>query len=162
MRSAQLDRDLLELTTAAAPGLMTKFGVGVDVTAQLLATAGDNLERLRSDASFAHLTGTARSRGPRVNEPGTGSTAAGTGPPTTRFIQSPWCECATASAPVPTCSGAPTRGLSKREIIRCLKPAIVRETFLLGLETLARSRAVLTATTDTKEDAPTLIGAPSA
>jgi transposase len=43
----------------AAPGLLVKTGVGADVAAQLLVTAGDNPERLRSEASFAHHTGTA-------------------------------------------------------------------------------------------------------
>lgn len=55
----QLDRDLVELTTAAAPGLMAKFGVRVDVTAHLLVIAGDNPQRRHSEASFAHLTGRA-------------------------------------------------------------------------------------------------------
>lgn len=44
----QLDRDLVELTTAAPPGLMAKFGVRVDVTAHLLVIAGDNPQRHRA------------------------------------------------------------------------------------------------------------------
>lgn len=52
-----LDTALAELTAIAAPGLLAKTGVGVGVAAQLLVTAGDNPERLRSEASFAHLTG---------------------------------------------------------------------------------------------------------
>jgi transposase len=42
----------------AAPGLLAKTGVGADVAVQRLVTAGDNPERLRSEASFAHHTGT--------------------------------------------------------------------------------------------------------
>ena len=34
-------------------------GVGVDTAGQLLVTAGDNHWRLRSEAAFAHLCGTA-------------------------------------------------------------------------------------------------------
>ncbi len=44
---------------AANPGLLAIKGVGPVIGAQLLLTAGDNLERLRSGASFAALCGTA-------------------------------------------------------------------------------------------------------
>ena len=50
-----LDVALAELTATAAPGLLAKTGVGAEVAGQLLVTAGDNPERLRSEASFAHL-----------------------------------------------------------------------------------------------------------
>lgn len=40
------------------PALMDVFGVGRDTAAQLLITAGDNPERLRSEAAFAALAGT--------------------------------------------------------------------------------------------------------
>ncbi len=55
----ELNTALTELATRAAPGLLAKPGVGIDVASQLLVTAGDNPERLRSEASFAHLTGVA-------------------------------------------------------------------------------------------------------
>ncbi|MGK4579654.1 transposase [Kitasatospora sp. HPMI-4] len=35
------------------------FGVGPETTGQLLASAGDNPERIRSEAAFAHLAGVA-------------------------------------------------------------------------------------------------------
>lgn len=50
---------LAELTATAAAGLLAKTGVGAEVAGQLLVTAGDNPERLRSEASFAHLAGVA-------------------------------------------------------------------------------------------------------
>ena len=43
--------------TAAAPQLLELPGVGVEVAGQLLVTAGDNPERLHSEAGFAHLCG---------------------------------------------------------------------------------------------------------
>lgn len=46
-------------TFTANPALMTVKGVGPVVGAQLLITAGDNPDRLRSSASFAALCGTA-------------------------------------------------------------------------------------------------------
>lgn len=50
---------MLARATAANPGLMAIKGVGPAVGAQLLITAGDNPDRLRSSASFAALCGTA-------------------------------------------------------------------------------------------------------
>jgi hypothetical protein len=47
------------LVTAANPGLRHVYGVGPDTAAQLLVTAGNNPDRLRSEASFAALCGTA-------------------------------------------------------------------------------------------------------
>jgi transposase len=52
-----LDDDLEPLVVTTAPSLLALFGVGIDVASQLLATAGDNPERLRSEAAFAHLCG---------------------------------------------------------------------------------------------------------
>lgn len=54
-----LHRALTQLTKQAAPELLDRLGVGVAVAAQLLVTAGDNPERLRSEASFVHLAGVA-------------------------------------------------------------------------------------------------------
>ena len=55
----QLDTHLQTLVAAAAPTLVALPGVGVDTAGQLLVTAGDNPQRLRSEAAFAHLCGTA-------------------------------------------------------------------------------------------------------
>lgn len=41
------------------PRLLERNGIGVEVAGQLLVTAGDNPERLRSEASFAMLCGVA-------------------------------------------------------------------------------------------------------
>jgi transposase len=65
-RVAYLERESAELTQvvkplieAAAPGLLEVYGVGYDVAARLLVAAGDNPERLRSEAAWAHMCGTA-------------------------------------------------------------------------------------------------------
>ena len=47
------------LVTTARPALREAYGVGPDVAAQLLITAGNNPERLSSEASFAALCGVA-------------------------------------------------------------------------------------------------------
>lgn len=43
--------------TRAAPDLIAQHGVGTEIAGQLLITAGDNPDRLRSEASFAALCG---------------------------------------------------------------------------------------------------------
>ena len=55
----ELDIQLTPLVTAAAPELLALPGVGVETAGQLLVTAGDNRDRLRSEASFARLCGAA-------------------------------------------------------------------------------------------------------
>jgi transposase len=47
------------LIRQTAPGLLEVFGVGFDTAAKLLVAAGDNPERIRSEAAFAHLCGVA-------------------------------------------------------------------------------------------------------
>lgn len=109
-----LEAALAELTERAAPGLLSKLGVGVQVAAQLLMTAGDNPERLRSEASFAHLTGAApipassgQTRRHRLNR---GATAK----PTTRCTRSRSSGCATTRRPARTRPDAPPRACRSR------------------------------------------------
>jgi transposase len=52
-----LDTELDRLTTMAAPKLLTLFGIGPDSAGALLVAAGDNPDRLRSNAAFAMLCG---------------------------------------------------------------------------------------------------------
>ncbi len=56
---AGLDAHIELLVEEAAPELVALDGVGPDSAATLLIAAGDNPERLKSEASFAHLCGTA-------------------------------------------------------------------------------------------------------
>ena len=53
---AALEVQLSQLTLAA-PRLLARPGIGIDTAAQLLITAGDNPDRLRSEAAFARLVG---------------------------------------------------------------------------------------------------------
>ena len=52
-----IDSEMVRLTAEAAPALVDVFGVGPDTAAALLITAGSNPERLRSEAAFAALCG---------------------------------------------------------------------------------------------------------
>lgn len=51
------EKILTELTTQTAPDLVAAFGVGADVAAEILIVAGDNPDRVRSEAAFAKLCG---------------------------------------------------------------------------------------------------------
>jgi transposase len=54
---ALADTRLRPATATLAPRTAALFGAGPDVAGQLLVTAGDNPERLRSEAALAHLAG---------------------------------------------------------------------------------------------------------
>ena len=54
---AELDAMITPLLQTTAPELLAVYGVGIDTAAALLVAAGDNPERLRSEAAWAHLCG---------------------------------------------------------------------------------------------------------
>lgn len=56
---AELETQIERLAREAAPELVALDGVGPDTAATLLVAAGDNPDRLRSEAAFAHLCGAA-------------------------------------------------------------------------------------------------------
>ena len=65
----ELDAELLALCEQANPALPGACGVGAETAAALLTAAGDNPERMRSEAAFAALCGTSpieASSGPRT------------------------------------------------------------------------------------------------
>ena len=125
-------RQLKRLTNAAAPQLVAAFGIGPDVAAELLVTAGDNGDRIRSEAALAKWCGACpipASSGQttgrhRLNRGGNRQANAALyrvivvrlrwHPPTLAYAQRRTAE-----------------GLSKREIIRCLKRFLVREIYRL-------------------------------
>jgi transposase len=56
---AEADQELHQLLHQAAPALLALPGVGQEVAGQVLISAGDNLDRIKSEAAFAHLCGAA-------------------------------------------------------------------------------------------------------
>jgi transposase len=56
---AELEQRIESLLVVTAPELLARFGVGPDTAAALLVSAGDNPERLHSEAAWAHLCGVA-------------------------------------------------------------------------------------------------------
>jgi len=126
---ATLDELMADLVAATAPGLLHLHGVGVDTAATLLVAAGDNPERLRSEAAWAHLCGVApieASSGKvtrhRLNRGGDRQansalwsiviTRMGSDPRTRAYVARRLAE-----------------GRSKSEIIRILKRYVAREVF---------------------------------
>jgi transposase len=124
---AGIDADLLPMITATAPTLLALQGVGIEVAAQLLATAGDNPDRLRSEAAFAHLCGVAplpassgRTDRHRLNRGG--DRAANHALHTVVLSRMRWDPRTRDYVQRRT-----TQGLSKKDIMRCLKRYIARE-----------------------------------
>ncbi len=56
---SEADHDITQLVADVAPDLLTLPGVGPEVAGQLLTSAGDNPDRITSEAAFAHLCGAA-------------------------------------------------------------------------------------------------------
>ena len=80
--AAELEGQLDQLVAAAAPTTLSRLGCGTHHTATLLVATGENIDRLGSEASFAHLCATRRSPR-RAGAPAvTGSTTQATAPPT--------------------------------------------------------------------------------
>jgi transposase len=104
-----LDTQLQALVASVAPTLIALPGVGVDTAGQLLVTAGDNPQRLRSEAAFAHLCGTAPIQHPQAAPTVIGSIAAATVTPTMPCGGSPWSACTATHRPGPMSSGAPNK-----------------------------------------------------
>jgi transposase len=121
------DKRLGPIVTTAAPRTSALFGAGPDVAGQLLTTAGDNPDRLRSEAALAHLCGAApipassgTTRRHRLNRGG--DRAANRALHTIVLSRLRYDPRTRAYATRRT-----TEGLTKKEIIRCLKRYIVRE-----------------------------------
>lgn len=125
-------KHLKALTRAAAPELLDAFGVGVDIAAQMLITAGDNADRIRSETAFAKMcgvapipTGSGKTSGRhRLNRGG--NRQANAALYRAVIVRLRW------HAPtIAYLERRTTDGLSKKDIIRCLKRYLARELFQL-------------------------------
>ena len=56
---ADLDELINPIVKALAPQLLERVGIGIEVAGQMLVTAGDNSDRMKSEAAFAMLCGVA-------------------------------------------------------------------------------------------------------
>ena len=118
-----------------APELVATLGVGTDAASALLVAAGDNPERLRNEATFAHLCGVSpldassgKNQRHRLNRSGDRQANSALwhivltrmvyDPRTTEYIDRRMKE-----------------GLTKKEAMRCLKRYVAREVFASYLTT---------------------------
>lgn len=56
---SEADHEITQLVGEVAPDLLSLRGVGPEVAGQLLTSVGDNPDRITSEAAFAHLCGVA-------------------------------------------------------------------------------------------------------
>jgi transposase len=126
-QAGRLDELIVPLVTARAPGLLGLYGVGPGTAALLLIAAGDRPERLRSEAARAHMCAVApipassgKTRRHRLNRGGNREAS-----------HALWRIVITRMKARPATRACVARrtaeGLSKKEIIRCLKRYVARE-----------------------------------
>jgi transposase len=137
---AELDLQLGHLVRECAPTLVSKVGIGTHHAAQLLMTAGQNLDRLTNDAAFARLCGVApipassvQTRRMRLHRGGDRQANRALymiavvrlrrDPRTKAYMERRTAE-----------------GLSKKDVIRCLKRFIAREVFYDLKQDLLKTR----------------------
>jgi transposase len=126
---ATLDRELEQLVQAAAPRTIARLGISTGHAGQLLVTAGQNIDRLPGEASYAALCGA--------------SPIPASSGKTTRHRLNPGGDrqanralhlivvCRLRYCPR-TCAYVQRRtaeGKTKREIVRCLKRYLAREVY---------------------------------
>ncbi len=124
-----LDSEIVRLTQSVAPSLVDAFGVGPTTAATLLKTAGSNPDRLHSEAAFASLCGvkpipasSGKTNRHRLNRGGDRQANAALyrivivrlrfDPRNRAYMQRRTAE-----------------GMSKRDVIRCLKRYVAREVY---------------------------------
>ena len=126
---SEIDAILKPLVKETAPRLVGALGVGTDAASALLVSAGDNPERLRDEAAFAHLCGASpieassgKQERHRLNRSGDRQANSALwhivltrmvyDPRTTEYIDR-----------------RRTQGLTKKEAVRCLKRYVAREVY---------------------------------
>jgi transposase len=124
-----LEGELGRLTRSAAPALVDSFGIGPDTAATLLVAAGSNPERLHSEAAFAALCGvnpipasSGKTNRHRLNRGGDRQANAAL----YRIVLVRLRHDQRTKAYMQRRTG---EGMSKTEVIRCLKRYVAREVF---------------------------------
>ena len=125
------DTDLAQLVDTVNPALVQARGIATVTAAQLLITAGDNPDRLRSEAAFAMLCGASplpassgKTTRHRLNRGG--DRAANSALHKIAIVR-----LATDPETRTYATRRTAEGKTKKDILRCLKRAIAREVFHL-------------------------------
>jgi transposase len=126
---SELDEQLDRLVSELAPELVEVEGIGTDTAASLLIAAGDNPERLKNEAAFAHLCGAApipassgKSVRHRLNRHGNRDANRA-------LYVIAVCRMSRDERTRTYVAKRTTEGKTKKEIIRCLKRYIAREVY---------------------------------
>lgn len=138
-----LDAMIASYVLATVPSLLERPGIGPEVASTLLVAAGDNPERMKSEASFAAMCGVSpvdassgRQRRHRLNR--SGNRDANRALWVIAFTRMRCDERTIAYA-----ARRRSEGLTRTEILRCLKRYIAREVFALlrlqGIQTKCES-----------------------
>ena len=126
-----LDAELLALCERANPALLGTCGVGAEVASALLVAAGDNPQRMRSEASFAALCGASpieASSGPRVRHR---LNRGGNRQANNALWRIATVRLRVHERSIDYAARRRAEGKTRREIIRCLKRHIAREIYRL-------------------------------
>jgi transposase len=131
-----LQQRLTDTITSHIPTMLTPRGVGPDNAAALLITAGDNPDRLRSEASFAALCGVSPQQASsgkttrhRLNRGGDRHANAA-------LYRIAMCRLRWDARTRNYLSRRITEGKTRREAIRCLKRYIAREIYQILMSPL--------------------------
>jgi transposase len=126
----ELSRQIKELVEHVAPELVELFGVSTELAGQFLVTVGDNPERIRNEAAFAKLCGVCPKPASSGKTTGRhrlnrgGDRAANSALYIVTIVRLRHHDATREYVARRT-----AEGLSKREIMRCLKRYISREVF---------------------------------
>lgn len=136
VRAADLDSEIKELenalttlVNATAPTLVSRVGIGTIHAAQLLVTAGENIARFRSEAAFARLCGVApvpvsSGKSHRMRLHRGGDRKANRALHMIAVVRLRY-----DARTIDYMQRRLTEGLSKKDVLRCLKRFIAREVF---------------------------------
>ncbi len=135
---AELDRFIGPLVEELAPNLLELEGVGIENAGELMVAAGENLDRLRSEASFAMMCGACPIRASSGQTQRHRLNRGGNRQANSALHMVVICRMRTDQRTRAYVARRTQEGLSKREVMRCLKRYVAREIY-----------RVLTASTNT-------------
>jgi transposase len=130
----ELNKKMTKVISTHCPKLLERKGIGPDCAAELLIAAGDNPDRLSTEGSFAALCGTSpveassgNTSRRRLNRGGNRAANSAL----YMIVITRLSRCAATRAYV---ERRTQQGLSKRDIIRCLKRYVAREVYQIITE----------------------------
>ena len=124
-----VDEQLDRLVTEVAPTLITRLGIGTQHAAQLLVTAGENIDRLTSEAAFARLCGVAPIPASSGQTHRMRLHRGGDRQANRSLHLIAVCRLRYDQRTIDYMTRRQAEGLSKKDTIRCLKRFIAREVF---------------------------------